>query len=401
MYTIRKGLPQTDRIYEEIISLVNNDDDKFISNSTPDFNENQIPILRRHALDYIEQAFNVSKDQHIEVSKDAATKKFSNITDTFDENAMEMKPFSSNSYNLSPGKSMVGNIVGHASLVRTFLRHELKRLNMPNLQWTKFDLLPKVLISIHAEYYKIDEIYSSFAKWIAYSDVNMYHQIGYDAFNKLLDILVEENEEDDKNKKNGKGKIKKALRKINPFKKKKKSADGKDVIVGDQLNTNDEEIEKLFCTSKRALLNSFLLFMKNIHDSEADTVENECGTDEQHAIKVTSFNKMLEIINRLEKIYLIDGISKVLPNKNELYKLMIKNFEIGTVEHLNKNINKDLLNQFDVNEDKLSELIRVVRLTVEHREKFVACFDQNFDRYVFHELHIIKKLQKKRQNTAI
>ncbi|CAG9811815.1 unnamed protein product [Chironomus riparius] len=390
MYSIKKGLPQTDRIYEEIIYLVNNDDSKFTNSSTSEFNEHQIPILRQNALDYIEQAFKVSDNQHIEVSKDVATKKFSNNTETFNENAIEMKAFSDNPYNLSPGASMVGNIVGHASLVRTLLKHELHRLNVPNLQWTKFELLPKVLISIHAEYYKINEINACFAKWNAYSDINISHSISFDAFNKLLDILVEENENDEKDKKNGKGKFKKAFQKINPFKKKKKT-DATDGIVGDQLNTNDVEIEKLFCESKRILLNSFLQFMKNIHDSDADTGQKQGEfVEAQNGIKVNSFNKMLQIINRLERIYLTDGVSKVLSNKIEFYKLMIKNFEIGIVEHLDKNINKDLLNQFDVNEQKLSELIRVVKLAIEHREKFVACFDQNFDS--FSDISISKRM---------
>lgn len=385
MYAIKKGFPQTDKIYEEIIYLVNNDDDKFTNNSTVDTESSQIPISRSLALDYIEKAFSVPDSKHIEVSKDAAVKKYSNNTDRFDENALEMKPFSVNSYDISQGTSLVGKITGHAFLIRTLLRHELNRLNVPNFQWTKFELLPRLLISIHAEYYKIDEMNASFAKWIAYSDIHKGHPLDLDAFSKLLDILVDENEDEEEVKKNKKEKIKKALSKINPFKKKKKNNDPKDVITGDQLNTNDEQIEMLFCESKRILLNSFLFFMKIIHNSRTEAVQNEDESNEipnesKHASKVTSFNKILEIINRLERIYMMDGITKVLPHKNDLFKLMIKNFENGTIEHLNKNVDELLLCQIDDNDKKLDELIRVIRFGVKHRENFVASFDQNFRR---------------------
>jgi len=381
MFPISRGFPQTDRIYEEIIYLVNNDDEKF---TTVDTESDQIPISRLLALDYIEKAFSVPDSKHIEVSKDAAVKKFSNNTDRFDENALEMKPFSSNSYNISPGTSLVGKITGHAFLIRTLLRHELNRLKVTNFQWTKFEFLPRLLISIHSEYYKIDETNACFAKWIAYSDVHKGHPLDLDAFSKLLDIIVDENEDDEEVKKNKKGKIKKAFSKINPFKK-KKNTDTKDVIIGDQLNTKDEQIEKLFCESKRSLLNSFLFFMKIIHNSGTETVQNEDESDEiqnaaEHASKVTNFNKILEIINRLERIYMMDGTTKVLPHKNDLFKLMIKNFENGTVEHLNKNVNELLLCQIDENDKKLDELIRVIRFGVKHRENFVASFDQNFRR---------------------
>lgn len=381
MYPIRRGFPQTDRIYEEIIYLVNNDDENFTSNSLIDIEGS--PISRRFALGYIEQAFKVSNNQHIEVSKDAAVKKFPNSAEILDDNVIEMKPFIGNTYNLLPSTSMVGNIIGHASLIRTLLRHELHQINLPYFQWTKFEFLPRVLITIHAEYYKIDEINASFAKWMAYSEVHENQPLNLDVFSNLLDILVHENEEDEKDKNKGKQKIKKVLSKINPFKKKKQDVGNKELIIGDQLNTNDVEVEKLFCDFKRFLLNSFLVFMRNIHGNgtATDQDEDDGVNAAQHAVKATTFNKMLEIINRLEKIYLNDGFSKVLPNITDLHKQMIKNFEDGTVEHLNGNIDKGLLSLNDQNEKRLTELIKMIRLAVDHREKFVACFDQDFRRY--------------------
>jgi len=267
----------------------------------------------------------------------------------------------------------------YAAVVQILVKHELETTALSDYQWSeKFCSEAETILTLYAEYQSLDEPYISYAKWIAYTEINQFKIVNPDIFDKLLDSLISKHKNPSKHKtaKKIKTKILKQFKNKSRLEKtkdldiytlcfpqnlaKEKVKNSNDVCA----NTNEnDDIIAIFWECSRLLLNNIPSFVHKLH--------------------LTSENGNIDTnVDILKKTYLIiKRLTKIHPNQIEDidFESQIKDsLTDGTVDYFIQNINYKILAQSDKNIERIDELINILKNAAEYIKKFDGKFGSVF-----------------------
>ncbi|KAL7046708.1 hypothetical protein ACKWTF_002691 [Chironomus riparius] len=325
----------------------------------------QPPIESDSAFSYVRDAFGISIAKHDE-SLDrvkAKTAPETNVNQEENESKANKQSFCL----LSPKIKNFEYIEAHCALLQILLKHELETSKIPPFFWSgKFNYFATKVLSIHTEFRFIDEPYTSFARWAAYSEIHRHHPLSLQIFNKLLDNIIDVYKDEFESAALAVpkmsfipacfgfiGNITTGVPEIEAQNR-----------CSDQLKTKDDEVVKLFWNSAYKLQDAFLDFIHNLH-YKAD--------EEESFIKIVVLRNIFEIVKRIDKVFLPRDV-----DERRFVDLMTKSLTDGTIEHFMRNVNQKILKQTKNNEKRLEELIRVIKFVQEHFKQFVEEFGHVF-----------------------
>lgn len=267
----------------------------------------------------------------------------------------------------------------YAAVLQILVKHELETSTSSDYQWSeKFCSEAETILTLYAEYQSLDEPYISYAKWIAYTEINQFKIINPDVFDKILHNLISKHKNPSKHK--TAKKIKTKI--LKQFKNKSSSEKTKDLdiytlrfpqnLAKEKVkNSNDacaitnqnDDIKAIFWECSRMLLKSIPGFVHKLHlTSENDNLDTN--------------------VDILEKTYLIiKRLIKIHPNQIEDidFESQIKNsLTDGTVDYFIQNINHKILAQSDKNIERMDELINILKNAAEYINKFDGKFGSVF-----------------------
>ena len=264
-------------------------------------------------------------------------------------------------------------IENYAALIQILVKHETSALCI--YQWSeKFSSEAETILTLYAEYQSINEPYISYAKWIAYTEINEYTVLNPDLFENILDNLIYKHKSHSKNNtaKNLKSKILKQFKnKSCPKKSQDSSLYGlkfpqncaKEEAKHSNETDQNEEIKTIFWNSTKVLTKSFLNFVHELHLTSAD------GNSEQN-------------VEILEKFFLLmERLGKIHPNQlNEIdFETQLKkSLTDGTVNYFIQNVNHKLLAQSDKNIERIDELVDILKKAADYIEHFDDKFGFTF-----------------------
>ncbi|KAL7046723.1 hypothetical protein ACKWTF_002694 [Chironomus riparius] len=265
----------------------------------------------------------------------------------------------------------------YAALIQILVRHETSSSCF--YQWSeKFSSEAETILTLYAEYQSISEPYISYAKWIAYTEINEYAVLNHGLFENILDNLIYKPKNHLKNKtaKKLKSKILKQF-KNKPCSKKSqdlclhvlklpqnfaKEDEKNSYEISKEANQN-EEILTIFWDSTKVLIKSFLNFVHELHLTSADGNSNK---------NVEILEKFFLIMKRLFKIH--PNQLKEIDFESNLKEALTD----GTVDYFIQNINHKLLAQLDKTIERISELVDILKKSVDYIIKFDDKFGFTF-----------------------
>lgn len=257
----------------------------------------------------------------------------------------------------------------YAALVQILVLYETSSLSF--YRWSEiFSSEADTILTLYAEYQFIDEPYISYAKWIAYTEINKLTVVNPNIFENILDNLICKHETRSKTKpaKKLKEKILKPFKNKTGLEKPQESAiytlrlpatldkeeanDSSEIISKTKQN---EEVLTVFWNSAKDFKNSFLDFIHELHISSIN--EN--------------FNRNVEILEK--NSILIKTLDKVHPNqiKDIDFESKVREALIdGNINNFFQNLNHQVLVQSDKNIDRMDELMHILRNVAEHIKNF-------------------------------
>lgn len=315
------------------------------------------------AIKYIRDVFAITEEEHNKILERVKSLQPPEMDVYNEDNTDDMNSLLKFSL-LSPKQEKIEDImISYKILLKLLIYHELKSSRVSNYRWMgEFSLLSSKILSIYAEMHFLDEIHINFAKWIAYASVHQTNPINLQNFSKLLDVLIEDVNCDDgcyfpntfmslfpKCLPCTSPEASNHLRTIENYKDFK-------------LKINNFHIIKLFWDATEKLHFVFLEFIENLHN------------------KSNKINKIEILTKTLEIVTKIDEISQ--PNYvelNDFWILMENYLTNGTVEHLSANIKHENLKFTNCDEDRLDELIRVMKIIQKHLQSMLYDYSELLD----------------------
>lgn len=322
------------------------------------------PIECDSAFSYVRDAFGISLSKHDESLERVKAKPQPEANISNEEAGQQEFCM------ISPRIKNLENIEAHCALLQILLKHELETSQFPKYHWNgKFNYLATEILSMHAHFRYIDEPYTSFARWTAYTEIHQHHPLNLEIFHKLLDAIIDEYK-DDNNMALAfprlslassiipacfglLGTITNGTTEIDPK-----------IRFSDQLKTKDENIVKLFWDSSYKMQDAFLNFIRNLHYKPAE---------DEDTLKIVILKNILEIVKRIDKLF-----PPVDIEERKFVELMKQSLCDGTIEHLMASVDKKVLKQTRKNDNRLEELIRVIKFVREHFKQFVEEFGHVF-----------------------
>jgi hypothetical protein len=305
-----------------------------------DDHDDKPEIELKTAFTYVKDAFGLEIKKHEQLMEKVKKRP---LPAKIDENEKD-------SYTTCSRMKKLENIEMYSTLLKVLLHYEIFSSKIPNYCWSgKFSYIASTLLTLFENYLNLKEPYVSLSKWKAFCEIHKQFPLNLMVFHNTLDAVVDVYEnKDDQTLRKTSFSTKSFIPTCFGLNKQLVSAEIRSMEskrTCDQLKFTESESLKIFWKSRNILYQSFIDFIKNLHQK---TLDND--------LKVSIVEDIFKINTRIERIIRAREFHDGNFN-NDVKQAIID----GVNENLDENIKNKKLTPLESSRTRIKELIRMVK----------------------------------------